>query len=376
MNNKEVIKPLNGIRAIAALLVVLSHYASDIKMFDNHQPFSYKNNPELCGDNLAIGAIGVMLFFSLSGFLMSHIVSEQKLSPKNLYNFFVNRFSRILPLFLITVVFTYIYQLLCREWLGVSPKLLAFNPFIDPQNAFLNFFLIKANSVYWTIGVEVGFYLLFPLFWYISNKKSVVWLILMSLFLYAASWRSDFWFTREFNPSRLNTCLQFFLLGTIIHKGIFKLKMPKCFQNKNLKCLINFLGTITIISFFPATVHYFFPTLTADWGYWAFWSDHFWVLISMYILFFLILKLDFLKDLLSHSILQFLGAISFSIYLTHRFIVKLGIAFELQNNSFLVQILFLVCLLLPLIIFISYFTYKYIELPSLSYLRAKFRIKD
>lgn len=375
MNEKEVIKPLNGIRAIAALLVVFAHYSNDVKMFQDLQPYSHVHNTHICYHHLALGAIGVMLFFSLSGFLMSYIVKDLEFNFKNIYNFFVNRLSRIIPLFIFAIIFTYFYQLIFRGWLDVSPKLLAFNTFIEPRNALLNLFLVKGNSVYWTIGVEVYFYMFFPLFWYITNKKGPIALFILSLCLYAISWRTDFWFTREFNPSRLNHCLQFFLLGSLIHKGIFELQLPQCFKNKNFKHLVNFLGVTTIISLYPTAVHYFFPTLTTEWGYWAFWSKHFWVLISIYILFFLILKLGFLKKFLSHPILQFLGAISFSIYLSHKFILKLGIVFELQDNSFLEQVLFLVCILLPIIILISYGTYKCIELPALKYLRTKFRIK-
>ncbi|VDO31607.1 unnamed protein product [Haemonchus placei] len=47
-------------------------------------------------------------FFVLSGFLMTKILREKEFSTCSVWNFYVRRFKRIVPLYLLVVVATYI----------------------------------------------------------------------------------------------------------------------------------------------------------------------------------------------------------------------------------------------------------------------------
>jgi peptidoglycan/LPS O-acetylase OafA/YrhL len=82
--------PIQYLRAIAAMLVVFEHF--------KFYPFT---------DNLLSGTIGVDIFYIISGFIMS--INIEKYIDKK-YEFIVNRFVRIYPLYIIlTIPLAYLY---------------------------------------------------------------------------------------------------------------------------------------------------------------------------------------------------------------------------------------------------------------------------
>ena len=91
---------LDGIRAIAVLLVLLLHCF--------HLP-SEGGLAWAVKHAFSIGWIGVDLFFALSGFLITRILLESKDKPYYLRNFYARRFLRIFPLY---------YLVLCVLWLS------------------------------------------------------------------------------------------------------------------------------------------------------------------------------------------------------------------------------------------------------------------
>ena len=97
------IKQLDSIRAIAVLLVIISHWIHNAEMVDR---------PKL-------GEVGVNIFFVLSGFLITKILldntikSEQLNIPKSLLlkNFYIRRSLRIFPILLL-IHLTFIFLIL------------------------------------------------------------------------------------------------------------------------------------------------------------------------------------------------------------------------------------------------------------------------
>ena len=76
------IAALDGLRGLAAMMVVFSHYAKDVKLLD----------PRI---EAIMGQSGVMLFFILSGFLMMHVTTGLQLTRENLRTFFISRLARV-----------------------------------------------------------------------------------------------------------------------------------------------------------------------------------------------------------------------------------------------------------------------------------------
>src|SRR4051812_10334891 len=150
------IRELDGLRAIAVLMVVSWHY---IGIPDGQDYWLWKT--------FHVGRFGVDLFFVLSGYLISNILLKHRESGSYFSSFYGRRALRIWP----------IYYLMCAAslggWLlGLSPTL--FDTSGVPGWTYLfglqNFGIAVArnNGVYWlggtwSLAIEEQFYLLFPL---------------------------------------------------------------------------------------------------------------------------------------------------------------------------------------------------------------------
>lgn len=104
---------LNGLRAIAALAVVLSHITQSLKFF-NLSPYIFGTLSNGGPKGLSLAANGVSIFFCLSGFLITYLLlSEKKVNSINVKKFYIRRLLRIWPLYylylLIVIIVAAIY---------------------------------------------------------------------------------------------------------------------------------------------------------------------------------------------------------------------------------------------------------------------------
>lgn len=142
---------LDGLRAIAALMVVLSHIQlhKGLQGIQNTDWVDFKN----------LGKVGVTLFFTLSGFLISYLLLEERRGFGNvsLKHFYIRRVLRIWPLyFLLIIIGFFIYPA------EGSPKALLLSIFLLPNLAFCLKLLPYIFDPIWSIGVEEQFYLFHP----------------------------------------------------------------------------------------------------------------------------------------------------------------------------------------------------------------------
>jgi len=142
------IKALNALRGLAALLVVFSHL------------------PDFAGMRFGPpreGHLGVMIFFTLSGFLMGLLYLDQPATRRNVSAYVVARVARIAPPYLIVVLLSFaVYTL-------VDP---GFPYAIDSHNL-LRHLLFSGNvSVLWSIPPEVQFYALFVALWWAVQRAA------------------------------------------------------------------------------------------------------------------------------------------------------------------------------------------------------------
>src|SRR5438128_1903159 len=93
----DQIPSLTGLRFIAATAVVLSHAIPKI--------VRYETPPKLLDLLSLTSAFGMSLFFVLSGFVIYLNYWKSIASSAGLYNFFVARFARLYPLFLVCMAF-------------------------------------------------------------------------------------------------------------------------------------------------------------------------------------------------------------------------------------------------------------------------------
>lgn len=165
------IVPLDGLRGIAILLVIIYHYSD--------QWYEHATRIDLpvveFGRSLWFG---VDIFFVLSGFLITGILLNTKTSPRYFTSFFGRRTVRIFPLYYLNIL------ALCV----ILPKLhTAFQNEALIENQFW-FWTYLANfhfamegefghtpgGYFWSVAVEEQFYIVWPFVVWLLGKKTLL----------------------------------------------------------------------------------------------------------------------------------------------------------------------------------------------------------
>jgi len=136
---------LDGLRGLAACIVIVSHVSNALNLWGG-----------LLGRGG--GQVGVMLFFVLSGYLMGLLYLHRPFSTAEVWNYAVHRGARILPLFYAVVIFTLALDGIGRL-IGLPLQLYT----IDSLPLML--ILVKGSNVFWTIPIEIQFYVIFVVVW-------------------------------------------------------------------------------------------------------------------------------------------------------------------------------------------------------------------
>ena len=296
------IKQLDGIRAIAVLLVIVSHWL-----------------PGAASSKFAFGAIGVDIFFVLSGFLITRILIIERLNYelnptahsrlKAIRNFMVRRSLRIFPIYYLLLVL-----LLLFKYQFPNPVVQDWNwYFFYLQNIL---FYIKQEwpggklSHLWSLAVEEQFYLFWPWLILFASQKWMLRLIILSFLIGIAS----VYFLPTLHRGSMAelltpTCMQAFASGGIL--AYFHVKKGSDFHQ--LKChflipglmsfaylILGLNGLLPLLVDFRTIVSIFMVGLIAT------------ILINPN--FFISSKI------LGNAALVFLGKISYGIYLFHNFV--------------------------------------------------------
>lgn len=151
---------INGLRSIAALLVVFYHFK--LFLFDG-------------------GYIGVDIFFVISGYLMNEICVKTLNDKGWVISFYRKRINRIYPALLFTCALTAIVSIII-----LPPSFLGDikNQVLSALSFTSNIYYWKATSGYfssvassylllhtWSLGVEFQYYLVFPLAIWLANNR-------------------------------------------------------------------------------------------------------------------------------------------------------------------------------------------------------------
>lgn len=215
---------LTGIRAVAALLVVGTHAAYTTGKYTH----GYWG---LVGSRLEIG---VPIFFVLSGFLLFRPWLKSAATggpPPSLSRYAWHRVRRIMPAYVITVLFAYVLYHF-REagpnpghtWLGLARNLTLTQIYC---NGYLGKYLHQGLTQMWSLAVEASFYVLLPLLAYVLLvlvcrrrwQPRLLLAALIGLMLISPAWlvlvHTDHWFP---DGARLwlPTYLAWFLAGMLL----------------------------------------------------------------------------------------------------------------------------------------------------------------
>lgn len=163
---------IDALRGLAAIAVLLFHYTTRFDQKHGHAvelPFSVDS-----------GFLGVQLFFAISGFVIFMTLDRLRAPAE----FLGSRFSRLFPAFWAAVLLT-----AAAEWLAQPLA----EP-VAPIHALLNLSMLhgyfgvpSVDGVYWTLQVELFFYLVMFLLWLAGALQRPLWAVGGWLALCAAS---------------------------------------------------------------------------------------------------------------------------------------------------------------------------------------------
>lgn len=158
---------LDGLRFIAAALVIVNHVENRRNQFDisNFLHINFFST---------VGYYGVTLFFVLSGFLITYLILKEveKYGKVNIRHFYIRRALRIWPLyFFIILTGLFLWSkipmmhipLYGAWWDKVDWRVFMLYAFFLPQFAQVYFDSIPYIDQTWSVGVEEQFYLVWPI---------------------------------------------------------------------------------------------------------------------------------------------------------------------------------------------------------------------
>ncbi|TGK30463.1 acyltransferase [Leptospira yasudae] len=188
IKNENEIQSLNGVRAVAILLVIVYHV---------WLPFGVAGFPEIFRNVFSNFNSGVDLFFVLSGFLIYSGILKYRKEPKafSKRNFFLARSLRIFPAYYFCLFVLYLYFQGLHDRLATiaTPNELQtaeLNQLSEIlQSAYADVFYIsnytkhRLSLVGWSLSIEEQFYLILPFFstFFLFRFGSKVRILILSI---------------------------------------------------------------------------------------------------------------------------------------------------------------------------------------------------
>ena len=378
---------LNSLRFIAAFAVLLTHVELTKKLLGHGEALwldlhatNYLIPLQGCIAGTTrwmapllsiLGELGVVFFFVLSGFLITFLLLKEKEVTGGIAvgKFYLRRLLRIWPLYLLIVVLGFlilpyldpfeVFQQQRYMWYGFGTQLILYICML-PNLSFAHFNIAIPNiGQAWSIGVEEQFYLIWP--WLIIRSKNII------------------------------TTILYFLMALIALKAMVSLCPNEWWDG--LPTLKRFLSMTKMESMaLGASGAYLVHRNKLNWLQWIYrpWVQRMaWLMILplIYVMpkplmpfFHLVESVLFLVVIINvsnnaQSLVQmrwswmdFLGRISYGIYMYHMMIITLVIylvkgriiGFERLD---LVQNVLVYLLSSVLTIFVAFLSYRYFEMP-------------
>lgn len=307
---------LDALRAIAVFFVLIQHWLTD-RTWLLSVPF---------------GMFGVTLFFVLSGFLISKILFQSKLNSVYhnkgvthiLKQFYIRRILRIFPVYYITLIVLFIFN-------------------IENIRAISGWFIFYASNIYlylihdwagvlshlWTLAVEEQFYIIWPVLMLFTPQKHLLKVIFLMILIGPVS----------------RSVMYYFSDGSEMSVDLISILMPTCMDCFGLGALLAYLRTYSGKNFNFNNLHGFtFLSLNILFIVISGFFEENFIIVFLYrfsvsvVSLFLIAKAStgfggILKRVFENRYLLYFGKISYGIYLFHAFIPPLYEYFNLPQTG-------------------------------------------
>lgn len=333
--SKKRIYTIDLLRFIASISVVLYHLFFRGWAADNMSDVSFEN----IGYVFRYGYLGVDLFFILSGFVISHSIDNKSIS-----GFVISRISRLYPIYWLSVTITCFVSIA----IGDSRFSVDLYQYLMNLTMFHNYANVESiDGVYWTLFVEMKFYILIGIFLILNKIKETTLdsgVIIWTLFSLLYYFFDDYILFRVLNVFLFFDYAPLFIAG-IVYSQIYR--KGSCFK----------YYTILFVSLLLSINHSVYKGDVLD--------NHFNFPFSSIIISFIIFSFYLIMFMVSTNRLNLfnsaryiqLGMLTYPLYLIHQNIGFIALN-NLQDhlNKYI-----LVSLVLIMLIFASYLMSKFYE---------------
>jgi len=334
----------DGLRAVAALMVILPHSVG---------LFAYWSSPSIPTRvmiRLALfGQVGVQVFFVLSGFVIAYTLRGRHLTARAFINFILRRSIRLDPPYWVAIALYCAYLIFRRSVVHTNITL------PSPEQLVSHLFYLQdilgygdLNVVFWTLCIEIQFYLVFCLLLGVSQQFNALnnemrWgcdkLLFVILYVLSLAWPAHFLSAHEPATGLFFPHWYAFLLGAIVwwgiegsirrwvgHGAVLLLFAIGAAQHQREGLVVSCTASVILIAAYRHSLYR--------------WLNVWWI--------------------------QFLGKISYSIYLVHAPIagVILGLQVRIAPRSQFVSFLMLAIVIVATI-GLAFILNRFIEEPSL-----------
>ncbi|MEO8000868.1 MAG: acyltransferase [Arenimonas sp.] len=316
MSNIVPLNPaLHGLRGFAAMWVLMFHWSFFFPAINNWL-VTMSFGPKIWMNlslPLAVGGQGVSLFFVLSAYLLTTQWLHRPLTSETIAKFWKRRFLRIYP----AVWFQLILLIAISNFFYPVIKSISLWEFI--RNASLWIYLPPTmsepiNGVWWTLPIELMFYLVLPLLIFLQHRwnwKLVVLLCLLTTLL----WRLG---VRWYYPGRdLSQVL--FVLSALpgvlftFAAGFALAFIPISVQKNKLAYWLIFLSAAYFLLEYAQ-----WENLATYWrGSALLMVWEIWLAVLVAIAVYLVLGWPYKLNIFKHPLMIWCGNLSFGIYLWH-----------------------------------------------------------
>ena len=342
MGSKSFYIPnLNGLRFFAAFAVIIGHNEITKKMLG----ISHLLDSNIGFFKNGAGHLGVVLFFVLSGFLITLLLLKEKDKFKAISyrKFIIRRALRIWPIYFlfITIVIIGLHGLETILNDKINGGLLVWMYYlILPNLAISGFGSIQHIAHLWSIGVEEQFYLFWPIIIKFFRRKTVLLImVLLVIIIPIIPHLTDFIAVRtpEFKGLLNNVRLffQYFLINSMAVGGLLAFVFYK--HNERIKNWLSptISSFIVIVCLIPWVLGIHF----------SYYNDVIYPLIFGG----LILVVSSSKPLfiLENRVFRYLGEISYGLYVYHWILIYYGLDFiheKFGEVNYFVSLLFVTVL--------------------------------
>jgi peptidoglycan/LPS O-acetylase OafA/YrhL len=346
---------LNGVRCIAAMMVIISHIELNKAYFQLNNYFQEVKH---------LGRLGVSLFFVLSGFLITYLLMREKEEKGKikLSFFYWRRILRIWPLYYFVVLLS-LFVLPTISFFQIPNFHLDFDTNFQfllvcflficfLSNVIISIKLVPFATQTWSIGTEEQFYLMWPiLINEIKNLKK--WFLFIIIFY-----------------NVLIICINSSLFENVKYIGLIR---DYCNMIQIDTLTVGALGAyyfykkdgfikiITTDSAFILSISVLIIAIFYDVKI-AFFNSSFYALLFIIVILNLVCNKRFLK-VLENNFFTYMGKISFGLYMYHQIMIVLCINVLIKLNFMNNIILYIASLITTVLV--ASLSYEFLEKPFL-----------